>query len=58
MVTTESSVMVAEAKSEAGMLSDAEAKKLLRRIDLHVLPMLFIVYFAAFLDRCVHSRHD
>ncbi len=58
MVTTESSVMVAEAKPEAGMLSDAEAKKLLRRIDLHVLPMLFIVYFAAFLDRCVHSHYD
>ncbi|MCJ1357985.1 MAG: hypothetical protein MMC33_007982 [Icmadophila ericetorum] len=28
-----------------------ENKKLLRKVDLRVLPMLFIVYFAAFLDR-------
>lgn len=32
-------------------LSEAEAAKLLRKIDLRVLPMLFIVYIAAFLDR-------
>ncbi|KAI0398285.1 putative allantoate permease [Xylariaceae sp. FL0594] len=32
-------------------LSDAEAAKLLRKIDLRVLPMLFIVYVIAFLDR-------
>ena len=27
--------------------------KLLRKIDLHVLPMLFIIYVIAFLDRLV-----
>jgi hypothetical protein len=27
--------------------------KLVRKIDLRVLPMLFIIYVAAFLDRCV-----
>jgi hypothetical protein len=32
-------------------LSGAEAARLLRKIDCHVLPMLFIVYVAAFLDR-------
>jgi len=32
-------------------LSEEEAAKLLRKIDLRVLPMLFIVYVAAFLDR-------
>lgn len=36
---------------EMEMLSDAEAAKLMRRIDLRVLPMLFVVYVAAFLDR-------
>lgn len=29
--------------------------KLLRKIDLHVLPILFIVYVAAFIDRRVLS---
>ncbi|KAF2823557.1 putative allantoate permease [Ophiobolus disseminans] len=36
---------------EEDLLSKAEAARLLRRIDWHVLPMLFIVYVVAFLDR-------
>ncbi|KAK6958375.1 hypothetical protein Daesc_001174 [Daldinia eschscholtzii] len=32
-------------------LSEAEETKLMRKIDLHVLPMLFLIYVAAFLDR-------
>ncbi|KAF2797575.1 putative allantoate permease [Melanomma pulvis-pyrius CBS 109.77] len=35
----------------AEVLSKVEAKKLMRKIDLRVLPMLFIVYVTAFLDR-------
>lgn len=34
-------------------LSEIEAARLLRKIDLHVLPMLFMVSVAAFLDRRV-----
>ncbi|KAF2447376.1 putative allantoate permease [Karstenula rhodostoma CBS 690.94] len=37
--------------SEDATLSGAEAARLLRKIDCRVLPMLFIVYVAAFLDR-------
>lgn len=36
---------------EAEALSEVETKKLMRRIDLHVLPMLFLIYVMAFLDR-------
>ncbi|KAI1105327.1 putative allantoate permease [Jackrogersella minutella] len=36
---------------EADTLSEVEEAKLMRKIDLHVLPMLFMVYLAAFLDR-------
>lgn len=36
---------------EAELMSDGEAAKLMRKIDLHVLPMLFLIYLAAFLDR-------
>ncbi|KAI0546918.1 putative allantoate permease [Xylaria curta] len=35
----------------AESLSDAEAANLLRKIDFRVLPMLFIIYVIAFLDR-------
>jgi hypothetical protein len=31
-----------------------DEKKLLRKIDLRVLPMLVLIYIAAFLDRCVY----
>ncbi|PSN64775.1 putative allantoate permease [Corynespora cassiicola Philippines] len=33
------------------LLSESEAKRLIRRIDMRVLPTLFIIYVAAFLDR-------
>lgn len=36
-------------------LSEAEAARLLRRTDLRLLPMLFLVYVVAFLDRSVHA---
>ena len=29
--------------------------KLVRKIDMHVLPMLFIIYVVAFLDRFVYD---
>lgn len=32
-------------------LSEAEVAGLMRRIDLRVLPMLFLIYVMAFLDR-------
>lgn len=35
------------------VLSDAEAARLIRKIDWHVLPMLFLIYVVAFLDRYV-----
>lgn len=40
------------------ILSEAEAARLLRKIDWHVLPMLFLVYVAAFLDRQVQPHHQ
>ncbi|CAJ2509180.1 Uu.00g142060.m01.CDS01 [Anthostomella pinea] len=45
---------VAESTStlpEADGLSEAESARLMSKIDWHVLPMLFIIYVAAFLDR-------
>ena len=36
---------------EAGGLSRAEEAKLMRKVDFHVLPMLFLIYVMAFLDR-------
>lgn len=32
-------------------LPEADVAKLVRKIDFHVLPMLFIIYVVAFLDR-------
>lgn len=32
-------------------LSETETARLLRKIDLRVLPMLFVIYVVAFLDR-------
>ena len=32
---------------------DIDEKKLVRKIDLHVLPYLSVMYMLAFLDRCV-----
>lgn len=40
---------------EAGSAS-VDERKLLRRIDFKVLPMLFIVYMAAFLDRSISDE--
>lgn len=36
---------------ESDALSPADEAKLVRKIDLHVLPMLFLIYVVAFLDR-------
>ncbi|TWU70645.1 hypothetical protein ED733_000791 [Metarhizium rileyi] len=36
---------------DCDMLSEAEAARLIRKIDWHVLPMLFLIYVVAFLDR-------
>ncbi|KAI0841291.1 putative allantoate permease [Hypoxylon sp. FL0890] len=41
----------ASTQLEADTLSEAEVTKLMRKIDFHVLPMLFLIYVAAFLDR-------
>lgn len=54
--------MKQERKSLSPVLADSidehasvqiDEAKLVRKIDLRVLPMLFIIYVAAFLDRCV-----
>ena len=42
-----------EAGSHDEDLSEAEAAQLLRKTDMRLLPMLFIIYLAAFLDRWV-----
>ena len=36
---------------ESRPLSKDETTRLRRKIDFHVLPMLFIIYVVAFLDR-------
>ncbi|KAL9085125.1 MAG: hypothetical protein Q9165_007769 [Trypethelium subeluteriae] len=40
-----------ESQGEPRMETTVDQRSLKRRIDLHVLPMLFLIYFAAFLDR-------
>jgi hypothetical protein len=39
------------AMPETTHLSEPEAARLMRKIDFRVLPMLFLVYVVAFLDR-------
>lgn len=34
------------------LVDAAEEKALLRKIDLHLLPILWILYLCAFIDRC------
>lgn len=36
---------------EAESLTEVEVAKLMRKIDFRVLPMLFLIYVVAFLDR-------
>lgn len=36
-------------------LAPAEYKKLLRKIDYHVIPMLTVLYLLSFLDRGEHG---
>jgi hypothetical protein len=36
---------------ESDSLSQAESAQLMRKIDRHVLPVLFLIYVVAFLDR-------
>ena len=40
-----------ELSKETHCPSTINEKSLMRRVDLRVLPVLFIIYFAAFLDR-------
>jgi hypothetical protein len=51
------SPVLADSINEYGIGQIDEAK-LLRKIDLRVLPMLFLIYVAAFLDRCVCSSTE
>lgn len=54
---TEGDAVSAESTVPDGIaLSGAGAAKLMRKIDWHVLPMLFIVYVVAFLDRLVQGH--
>lgn len=50
-VDDDTSPKAASDVSDANSLSPAEQTQLMRKIDLHVLPMLFLIYLAAFLDR-------
>ena len=51
IITTEAELSSSEKTShEVGRLRIDE-KKLIRKIDLKVLPILFLIYIAAFLDR-------
>lgn len=34
-------------------LSHAEQRRLMRKIDLRLIPMLFVLFLLAFIDRCV-----
>lgn len=34
-------------------LSHAEKRRLMRKIDLRLIPMLFVLFLLAFIDRCV-----
>lgn len=34
-------------------LSHAAQRKLMRKIDLRLIPMLFVLFLLAFIDRCV-----
>lgn len=36
-------------------LSHAAQKRLMRKIDLRLIPMLFVLFLLAFIDRCVNS---
>lgn len=38
-------------KDELGFLDAAADKALVRKIDLHLLPPLFVLYMCAFIDR-------
>ncbi|KAI1416894.1 putative allantoate permease [Hypoxylon sp. FL1857] len=41
----------ASTQSVADTLSEADVAKLMRKVDFHVLPILFLIYIASFLDR-------
>lgn len=42
-----------EMKIDDGLSAAIDEKKLLRKIDFKVMPMLFVIYVAAFLGRLV-----
>lgn len=39
---------------DSGAKAPIDERRLLRKIDLHVMPMLFLIYIVAFLDRQVN----
>lgn len=41
------------AEASLPLVDVAEEKALLRKIDLHLLPILWVLYLCAFIDRCV-----
>ena len=48
------------AESEGDEPDLVAEKKLLRKLDFHLVPILFLLFLAAFLDRCatIHSLLD
>jgi hypothetical protein len=50
-VTTQVEAMASGVPSVTMTEPGIDEKRLLRRIDLRVMPMLFLIYLAAFLDR-------
>ena len=41
---------------DAPILTKVEERKLLARIDLHVMPPICIIFMLAFLDRYIHDK--
>jgi hypothetical protein len=54
LVRVDSPVSGTAAKSGT-LFKPLDEQKLLNKIDLRILPMLFLIYIAAFLDRFVES---
>ncbi len=44
--------------SQQMLLGGEVEKKLVRKLDLHIIPVVMVLYLLSFLDRCVWSLPD
>ena len=51
-----SSIDRKDASVDAASVPALDAARVMRKIDLHVLPYICVMYTLAFLDRCVCKR--